>query len=119
VCVLLEHRYRLQGGMAPESERSMCFYDEARVDGLQQRAETSTQMTEHYVHRDDCLVYRHVEFAGRQKKFGPADNAVERPILVGHRQSCSNSTELYSVRTVQYTERSSLFIESVACASVR
>jgi len=62
----------------------MCFYWEARVDGLQQRTETVTQMTEHYVNRDDFLVYRYVEFYGKQKKFGPAadSSANERPIFV-------------------------------------
>jgi len=72
--------------MAPESNRSMSFYSEARVDGLEQRVETPTQMTEHFINRDDFLVYRHVEFDGRQKKFGPAETAVQRPIMVCSRR---------------------------------
>ena len=66
----------------PESERSMTFYHVARVDGLEKRVETPTSMTENFVNRDDFLVYRHVEFTGRQKKFGPSECTSERPIQV-------------------------------------
>jgi len=62
----------------------MTFYHVARVDGLDRRLETPTQMTEHFIDRDDFLVFRHVEFIARQKKFGPAsENTADRPILVG------------------------------------
>jgi len=80
--VSIEHCYRLHGGMLPETERSMTFYHVARVDGLERRVETSTQMTEHFINRDDFLVYRLIEFTGRQKKFGPSEHTSERPIQV-------------------------------------
>jgi len=107
VSTAVEHRYRLQlqlhatgtagtaagvlmagGGEASGGERTMLFYERARVDGLERRVETATAMTEHYAERDDHLVYRHVDFnsaAGALKTFGPADThaaAAERPILV-------------------------------------
>lgn len=83
--LLLEHRYRLHGGMLPESQRLMTFYHVARVDGLERREETPTQMTEHFINRDDFLVYRHVQFASKQlKKFGPSEASTsERPIQAG------------------------------------
>ena len=68
--------------MLPEGERLMTFYHVARVDGLERRVETPTQMTEYYINRDDFLVYRMVEFTGRQKKFGPSESTSERPIQV-------------------------------------
>jgi hypothetical protein len=79
VCNLKEHRYRLTGGLMPEGERTMTFYHAARVDGLEKRVETQTAMTEFYINRDDFLVYRHVVFGVRQKKFGPSENTL-RPI---------------------------------------
>ena len=79
-CDGLEHQYRLHSGMLPDAERSMTFYHDARVDGLEKRVETPTQMTEYFVNRDDFLVYRLVEFAGREKRFGPSDGSSERPI---------------------------------------
>jgi len=60
----------------------MTFYHVARVDGLERRVETPTQMTEYFVNRDDFLVYRLVEFAGREKKFGPSEATNERSIQV-------------------------------------
>jgi len=68
--------------MQPDADRSMTFYHEARVDGLEKRVETPTQMTEYFVNRDDFLVYRLVEFTGREKKFGPSEGSSERPIQV-------------------------------------
>lgn len=66
----------------PESDRSMSFYHEARVDGLHKREETPTEMTEHFCDRPDGLYYRNVVFGKRVKKFGPADEAgaISRPI---------------------------------------
>ncbi|XP_070577144.1 dynein regulatory complex subunit 7-like [Ptychodera flava] len=79
---LKEHIYKaLTPG--PESERTMIFYDHARVDGLAKRDETATEMTEHFVDRDDFLYYRHVEFGKRQKKLEPAgagSSSNSRPI---------------------------------------
>ena len=60
----------------------MIFYHEARVDGLQKRVESPTEMTEHFIDREDHLYYRFVEFGKRPKKFGPAETATSRPILV-------------------------------------
>ena len=62
----------------------MIFYHEARVDGLEKRVETSTEMTETFINREDFLYFRHVEFGKRAKKFGPAENSSHRPILVGN-----------------------------------
>ncbi|ESO96481.1 hypothetical protein LOTGIDRAFT_115813, partial [Lottia gigantea] len=69
---LKEHHYKASAP-APENERTMIFYHEARVDGLMKRIETPSELTEHYVNRDDFLFYKHVEFGKRQKKFGPQD----------------------------------------------
>jgi hypothetical protein len=66
----------------PENERVMCFYDDARVDGLKCREEAQTEMIEHYVNRSDFLYYRGAFFDKRQKKFGPQDGENFRPILV-------------------------------------
>ncbi|GFR82652.1 dynein regulatory complex subunit 7-like [Elysia marginata] len=78
-----EHCYRA-GAPGPENDRTMHFYDEARVDGLLKRIETPLSMTEHYKHRDDFLFYKHVDFGKRTKKFGPQDEQVTnnpRPIV--------------------------------------
>lgn len=63
----------------------MMFYNEARVDGLQKREETQTEMTEEYSNRDDFLYYKYVEFGKRAKKFGPQETSSAnkgRPINV-------------------------------------
>ncbi|XP_077994789.1 dynein regulatory complex subunit 7-like [Glandiceps talaboti] len=78
---LKEHIYKaLTPG--PESERTMIFYNHARVDGLVKREETPTELTEHFINRDDFLFYRHVEFGKRQKKLEPAGSSSSnaRPI---------------------------------------
>jgi len=54
----------------------------ARVDGLEKRVETPTDMTEIFGHRDDFLIYRRVEYGVRPKKFGPAEDITVRPIEV-------------------------------------
>jgi hypothetical protein len=41
---IIEHHYR-SSAPAPENERTMIFYNEARVDGLMKRVETPTEMT--------------------------------------------------------------------------
>ena len=76
-----EHHYKANAP-GPENERTMIFYHEARVDGLEKRVETSTEMTETFINREDFLYYRYVEFGKRAKKFGPAENSSHRPILV-------------------------------------
>ena len=60
----------------------MVFYHEARVDGLHKRVEMPSEMTEHFINRDDFLFYRFVEFGKRPKKFGPAESVSSRPIIV-------------------------------------
>ena len=60
----------------------MNFYNEARVDGLKQRVETPLNMMEYFQNRDDFLFYRYVQYGPKPKKFGPADEVVQRPIIV-------------------------------------
>ena len=63
----------------------MIFYHHARVDGLETRTESPTEMTEHFVGREDCLFYRFTEFGRRQLVFAPQnepDIVNDRPILV-------------------------------------
>ena len=76
-----EHQYKASAP-GPENERTMIFYNEARVDGLKERVETSTSMTEHFVNRVDFLFYRHTEFSKRPKIFGPQETSSHRPIVV-------------------------------------
>ncbi|KAK3597164.1 hypothetical protein CHS0354_038091 [Potamilus streckersoni] len=80
---LKEHQFKASNP-GPENERTMHFFDEARVDGLVSRIETPTEMTEHYKDREDFLYYKHVEFGKRPKKFGPQEGFGSnnpRPIL--------------------------------------
>lgn len=68
----------------PDSERTMIFYNHARVDGLTKREENALEMTEHFESRDDFLFYRHVAFGKRPKKLEPAGSLPSsnpRPIL--------------------------------------
>ncbi|KAF7242739.1 Dynein regulatory complex subunit 7 [Varanus komodoensis] len=78
---LKAHMYKT---MEPETERTMEFYGETRVDGLQKRVETSKDMAEYFAGRSDFLNYRHTEFGKRIKKPGNAVAVTEtnaRPIL--------------------------------------
>lgn len=82
-----EHHYKNIGGAGPESERTMIYYNLARVDGLHKRVKTATEMDEYFVNRDDFLVHRHVEYGGRNLKAGPAETnttakPAEKPIEV-------------------------------------
>ncbi|CAH8509457.1 unnamed protein product [Dicrocoelium dendriticum] len=61
----------------PQAARTMIFYHEARVDGLQRREQTPTTMKEYYVGREDRMCYREVLFGAKVKKFGPAQLAKE------------------------------------------
>ena len=79
----------------------MTFYHVARVDGLERRVETPTQMTEYYINRDDFLVYRQVEFTGRQKKFGPSEHTTERPIQVTYHALNLSAPRLEDTRTLK------------------
>ncbi|XP_065517542.1 dynein regulatory complex subunit 7 isoform X2 [Lathamus discolor] len=51
--------------LEPKTGHTMEFYNEARVDGLQKRVETASEMTEYFMGRDDFLYLRHVDF-GKQ-----------------------------------------------------
>ncbi|XP_026535952.1 dynein regulatory complex subunit 7 [Notechis scutatus] len=78
---LRAHMYKT---MEPETERTMEFYNETRVDGLQKRTETSQEMAEYFEGRLDFLSYRHAEFGKRIKKLTKKMATTEsnaRPIL--------------------------------------
>lgn len=80
---LKEHLYKFNS-TSPESERTMIFYHNARVDGLEMRKETPTEMTENFVGREDFLFYRYTEFGRRQHVFAPQnmpDTVNDRPII--------------------------------------
>ncbi|XP_063293480.1 dynein regulatory complex subunit 7 isoform X2 [Pelobates fuscus] len=75
------HVYR---SLAPETERSMVFYSESRLDGLQTRDEKPREMTETFQGRLDLLYYRHTQFGKKPKKVAIAGGPTEtnpRPIL--------------------------------------
>ncbi|NXH75118.1 DRC7 protein, partial [Hydrobates tethys] len=70
--------------LEPETEHTMEFYNEARVDGLQKRVENANEMTEYFVGRDDFLHVRHMEFGKRGKKIhlaGTRTDINSRPIV--------------------------------------
>ncbi|KAM6195466.1 dynein regulatory complex subunit 7 [Sarcoramphus papa] len=70
--------------LEPETEHTMEFYNEARVDGLQKRVENANEMTEYFVGRDDFLHIRHMEFGKRGKKIhlaGTRTDINSRPIV--------------------------------------
>ncbi|XP_075366365.1 dynein regulatory complex subunit 7 isoform X1 [Mycteria americana] len=78
---LKAHTYTL---LEPETEHTMVFYNEARVDGLQKRVENANEMTEYFVGRDDFLRVRHMEFGKRGKKIQLAGSRTDlnsRPIV--------------------------------------
>ncbi|KAM8946026.1 dynein regulatory complex subunit 7 [Pelodytes ibericus] len=75
------HMYR---SLAPETERSLTFYSQARLDGLLTRDEEPKAMTETFLGREDFLFYRHTQFGKRPKKVAIAGAPMEanpRPIL--------------------------------------
>lgn len=77
-----------------EADRTMEFYSEARVDGLQKRVNHADKMTEYFVGRDDFLHLRHTEFGKRGKKAhlaGTRPDVSSRPIVVWARQGQENS----------------------------
>ncbi|NXN23966.1 DRC7 protein, partial [Nycticryphes semicollaris] len=70
--------------LEPETEYTMEFYNEVRVDGLQKRVETPNEMTEYFVGRDDFLHVRYMEFGKRRKKThlaGTRTDINSRPIV--------------------------------------
>ncbi|XP_063801875.1 dynein regulatory complex subunit 7 isoform X2 [Pseudophryne corroboree] len=75
------HTYR---SLAPETERTMHFYSEARLDGLQTCEEKPKEMTQTFQGRPDFLYFRHTLFGKRPKKVAIAGGPTEinpRPIL--------------------------------------
>ncbi|XP_064885289.1 dynein regulatory complex subunit 7 isoform X4 [Columba livia] len=82
------HRFHLKAHtymwLEPETENTMEFYNEARVDGLQKRVQSAMEMTEYFVGRDDFLHVRYTEFGKRGKKVhlaGMRADANARPIV--------------------------------------
>ncbi|XP_054697079.1 dynein regulatory complex subunit 7 isoform X3 [Grus americana] len=70
--------------LEPETERTIEFYNEVRVDGLQKLIENANEMTEYFVGRDDFLHVRHMEFGKRGKKIHLAGTRTDinaRPIV--------------------------------------
>lgn len=63
----------------------MEFYNEARVDGLQKRVETASEMTEYFMGRDDFLYLRHVNFGNQGDETQRIDMS-SKPIMVRSRQ---------------------------------
>ncbi|NWJ00444.1 DRC7 protein, partial [Crypturellus undulatus] len=81
---LLGLKAHIYTSMEPETERTMEFYNEARVDGLQKHVENAHEMTDYFEGRDDFLYLRHVEFGKRVKKIqiaGTRTDISSRPIV--------------------------------------
>ncbi|NXN76412.1 DRC7 protein, partial [Himantopus himantopus] len=81
---LLSLKAHTYTSLEPETEHTMEFYNEARVDGLQKRVENANEMTEYFVGRDDFLYVRHMEFGKRGQKIHLAGTRTEinsRPIV--------------------------------------
>ncbi|XP_061225044.1 dynein regulatory complex subunit 7 isoform X2 [Neopsephotus bourkii] len=74
---LKAHTYKL---LEPKTGHTMEFYSEARVDGLQKRVETATEMTEYFMGRDDFLYLRHVDF-GKQGEETQRTDMNSKPIM--------------------------------------
>lgn len=98
----LAHTYT---SLEPETEHTMEFYNEARVDGLQKRVENDTKMTEYFVGRDDFLHVRHMEFGKRGKKIHLASTRTDinsRPIVVWPKQEQKNicHCDIYTMQNI-------------------
>ncbi|NXA73309.1 DRC7 protein, partial [Thryothorus ludovicianus] len=79
--LLKAHSYT---SLEPETGHTVEFYHTARVDGLWKRFENATEMTEHFVGREDFLHTRHIEFGERDtemEKAGITADASPRPIV--------------------------------------
>ncbi|KAM4017283.1 dynein regulatory complex subunit 7 [Anomaloglossus baeobatrachus] len=75
------HTFR---SLVPETERTMVFYNEARLDGLQRREEQAKEMLEIFQSREDLLYYRQTTYGKRPKKVSIAGGPTEvhpRPII--------------------------------------
>uniref|UniRef100_A0A8C6IQF0 Dynein regulatory complex subunit 7 n=1 Tax=Melopsittacus undulatus TaxID=13146 RepID=A0A8C6IQF0_MELUD len=66
--------------LEPRTGHTMEFYNEARVDGLQKRVETASEMTEYFMGRDDFLYLRHVNF-GKQGEETQRTDMNSKPIV--------------------------------------
>jgi len=75
-----EHAYLAVSPYSPETDRTMLFYEDVRVDGLLRRVERALQLTEHYQKRPDRLFFRNVTFGRRTKSFAPSETKNSRPI---------------------------------------
>ncbi len=67
---------------SPETDRTMLFYENVRVDGLLKRVEKALLLTEEYQNRPDKLFFRNVVFGRRAKSFQPVETKNYRPIEV-------------------------------------
>nr|XP_047924905.1 dynein regulatory complex subunit 7 isoform X4 [Anser cygnoides] len=82
--IQISPRVHIYKSMEPETERVMEFYNEARVDGLQKRAENASEIKEYFVGRDDFKYFQHTEFGKRGKKISVAGARTDinsRPIV--------------------------------------
>ncbi|XP_035192369.1 dynein regulatory complex subunit 7 isoform X4 [Oxyura jamaicensis] len=82
--VYADLHFHIYKSMEPETERVMEFYNEARVDGLQKRAENASEIREYFVGRDDFKYFQHTEFGKRGKKISVAGTRTDmnsRPIV--------------------------------------
>ncbi|KAM9269024.1 dynein regulatory complex subunit 7-like [Cariama cristata] len=81
---LLSLKAHTYTSLEAETERTMEFYSETRVDGLQKRVENANEMTEYFMGRDDFLHIRHTEFGKRGKKIhlaGTRTDINSRPVV--------------------------------------
>ncbi|XP_063724465.1 dynein regulatory complex subunit 7-like isoform X2 [Symsagittifera roscoffensis] len=77
-----DHSYLSMSPYSPETDRTMLFYENVRVDGLLKRVEKTLQLTEEYQKRPDRLYYRNVTFGRRAKTFAPSETKNSRPIEI-------------------------------------
>ncbi|NXX98916.1 DRC7 protein, partial [Centropus bengalensis] len=85
---LKAHTY---ASMEPETEQTMEFYNEARVDDLQKRVENTTEMTEYFVGRNDFLHMRQAKFGKRGEEVaGIIIDTKFRPIVEIKECFCRN-----------------------------
>lgn len=77
-----EHTYMAISPYLPETDRTMLFYENVRVDGLYRRAEKPLSLIEEYQNRPDNLYYRQVTYGKRAKSFAPSELKNSRPIEI-------------------------------------
>jgi hypothetical protein len=73
---LKENKYCTDSHGTPLDTRTMSFYSKVRVDGLEQRVETPSDLIEHYANRGDFLYYFKAEFGNKSPSLQG-----QRPIL--------------------------------------